>query len=171
MVLGLDPPRLEPKMVMYSLSSILELTIIILLLIDNRWLVLQDCIMSKLVAYRCQPRSLYSDTALMGHNPLERHQIYGLSSLVVIVKVYQTKKDLPAILRILWMIYYVVSWMYFLDTNSQGCKPNMGILILTVSCIIITKTLHLRIYLKLSVESAKKKLREDNEQKGLKRKL
>ena len=47
----------------------------------------------------------------------------------------------------------------------------MGILILTVSCIIITKTLHLRIYLKLSVESAKKKLREDNEQKGLKRKL
>ena len=101
MVLGRDPPRLEPKMAMYSLSSILELTIIILLLIDNRWLALQDCIMSKLAAYRCQLRSLYSGTALMGHNPLERHQIYGLNSLAVIAKVYQTKKDLLAILRIL----------------------------------------------------------------------
>ena len=47
MVLGRDPPRLEPKMAMYSLSSILELTIIILLRIDNRWQALQGCIMSK----------------------------------------------------------------------------------------------------------------------------
>ena len=170
MVSGLDPPRLEPKMAMYSLSSILELTIIILLRIDNRWQALRGCTMSKQEAYRCQLHSLYSGIALMGLNPLGHHQIHGLSSLVVIAKVYQTRKDLPVTLRILLMIFYVVSWTYFLDTNSQGCKPNMGTLILTVSCIIITKTSHLRIYLKLSVESAKKKLREDNEQSGLKRK-
>ena len=68
------------------------------------------------------------------------------------------------------MIYYVVSWTYFLDTNSQECRLNMGILIQTVSCITITRTLLLRIFSKLSVESVKKKPKEDNEQKGLKRK-
>ena len=171
MVLGLDQPRLEPRTVMYSLSSISELTIIILLLIDNRRQVLQDFIMSKLVAYRCQLRSLFSGIALMGHNLLERHQIHGLSNLVVIVKVCQIRRDLPVTLRTQLMIYYVVSWTYFLDTNSQECRLNMGILIQTVSCITITRTLLLRIFSKLSVESVKKKPKEDNEQKGLKRKL